>query len=122
MLPLHLQPAHHGEVGRAPDALHAELQRAPVLDERAHDTDLRDVEIAAQDGRATVATDGEQRLRRDELHRRAARRTIERCGRHGGPEMAPKPPDARRAPAKPWRASMAVAALRLAGLRTRGRT
>src|ERR1700675_1469799 len=24
---------------------------------------------------------------------------------HGGPEMAPKPPDARRAPAKPWRSS-----------------
>src|SRR6266850_633008 len=26
----------------------------------------------------------------------------------GGPEMAPKPPIARRAPAKPWRASMTV--------------
>jgi len=25
--------------------------------------------------------------------------------RHGGPEMAPQPPDARRAPAKPWRSS-----------------
>ena len=24
---------------------------------------------------------------------------------HGGPEMAPKPPDARDAPAKPWRPS-----------------
>src|SRR5712664_3409411 len=28
---------------------------------------------------------------------------------HGGPEMAPKPPFARRAPAEPWRASITVA-------------
>src|SRR5215813_4860598 len=25
---------------------------------------------------------------------------------HGGPDMAPKPPSVRRAPAKPWRASL----------------
>src|SRR6266403_4027952 len=43
----------------------------------------------------------------------------------GGPEMAPQPPPARRAPAKPWRAAICRSALveeRKADLREQGRS
>src|SRR6185503_7284637 len=73
--PLHLQPADHGEVRGAPHALRAELQRRRILDECAHDADLLHVEVTPQDGRAAVATDGEQRLRGHERDGRSARGT-----------------------------------------------
>src|SRR2546423_9804288 len=37
---------------------------------------------------------------------------------NGGPDMAPTPPDVRRAPAEPWRASMPLAVLVPAALLT----
>jgi hypothetical protein len=42
---------------------------------------------------------------------RATTGWVYRSDLHGGPEMAPKPPDARSAPAKPWRSSTYAAAL-----------